>query len=129
MRATAKWNYVKVSPQKARLVADRVRRLGVDAALTALRHINKRTAAQIQKVLESAVANADDRGANVDDLVIESIYVNEGPRAKRMRPAPMGRSHRYVHRMSHIVVTVSDGRPDEIDEEEGASEQHARKGD
>ena len=49
MRATAKWNYVKVSPQKARLVADRVRRLDVDAALTALRHINKRTAAQIQR--------------------------------------------------------------------------------
>ncbi len=122
MRATAKWNYVKVSPQKARLVADQVRGLDVDAALTVLRHINKRTAPQIQKVLESAVANADDRGADVDDLVIESIYVNEGPRAKRLRPAPMGRAHRYVHRLSHIVVTVSDGQPDEVDEDEEASE-------
>ena len=79
-------------------------------------------------MLESAVANADDRGANVDELVIESIYVNEGPRAKRMRPAPMGRSHRYVHRMAHIVVTVSDGRPDEIDEEEGLPNSTLGKG-
>lgn len=122
MRATAKWNYVKVSPQKARLVADQIRGLEVEAALTALRHLNKRAAPQIQKVLESAVANADDQGADVDDLAIESIYVNEGPRAKRLRPAPMGRAHRYVHRLSHIVVTVSDGKADEDGEGEEVSE-------
>ncbi len=120
MRAKAKWNYMKVSPQKARLVADQVRGLEVGAALTVLSHINKRVAPPIQKVLESAVANADDQGADVDELVIESIYVNEGPRVKRLRPAPMGRAHRYVHRLSHIVVTVSDGRADEAEEEEAS---------
>ncbi len=118
MQATAKWNYVKVSPQKARLVADQVRGLEVSEALTVLSHINKRAAPPIRKVLDSAVANADDLGADVDELFIESIYVNEGPRAKRLRPAPMGRAHRYVHRLAHIVVTVSDGRADEMEEEE-----------
>lgn len=116
MHATAKWNYVRISPQKVRLVADQVRGLEVDAALTVLRQADKRAVLPIQKVLQSAVANADDRGADVDELVIESIYVNEGPRAKRLRPAAMGRGHRYVRRMSHIIVTVSDGRADEVDE-------------
>ena len=122
MRATAKWNYVKVSPQKARLAADQVRGLEVDAALTVLTHINKRVAPQIKKVLESAVANADEKGADVDELKVESIYVNEGPRAKRLRPAPMGRAHRYVRRTAHIIVIVSDGQADEVGEDGVASE-------
>jgi large subunit ribosomal protein L22 len=71
---------------------------------------NKRVAPTVEKVLQSAVANAEDLwGADSDDLTVTEIRVDEGPRLKRLRPAPMGRAFRYLHRMSHIVVTVSDG--------------------
>jgi large subunit ribosomal protein L22 len=68
----------------------------------------------VAKVLQSAVANAEDRGeVDVDDLVVSDAYVNEGPRLKRLRPAPMGRAFRYFHRMAHIVISVSDGQAEE----------------
>jgi large subunit ribosomal protein L22 len=69
---------------------------------------NKRIAPAVLKVLESAIANAENRfeDLDVDDLVVSEAYVNEGPRAKRIRPAPMGRAFRYQRRMSHIVVKV-----------------------
>ena len=79
---------------------------------------NKRAAKKIRKVLDSAVANADDQGGDVDELVVESIVVNEGPRMKRMRASARGRPAPYVHRLAHIVVTVSQPR-DEEDEFEG----------
>ncbi len=106
--------YVRVSPQKARLVIDLIRGLPVEQALTTLRMTNKAIAPKVAKVLQSAVANAEDRGdVDVDELVVSDAYVNEGPRLKRLRPAPMGRAFRYFHRMAHIVVTVSDGVADE----------------
>lgn len=111
MQAVAKWNYVRVAPQKARLVADLVRGLPVADALTVLDTTNKRAAGQIRKVLQSAVANADDRGADLDDLVVDSIAVNEGPRLKRGRATARGRPAPYVHRLAHIVVTLTDGKP------------------
>lgn len=111
MQATAKLNYIRMSPQKARLVVDLIRGRRVSDALTVLRMANKRAAPQVEKVLRSAVANAENTGqVDVDDLVVTAAYVNEGPRLKRLRPAPMGRAFRYLHRMAHIVVTVSDGR-------------------
>jgi len=111
MQATAKMNYVRVSPRKARLVVDTIRGRRVEDALTILTTSNKRVATQVAKVLRSAVANAENAGqVDVDDLVVTAAYVNEGPRLKRLRPAPMGRAFRYFHRMAHIVVTVSDGR-------------------
>ncbi len=113
MQAIAKWNYVRVSPQKARLVADQVRGLPADEALAVLDRTNKRAAGQIQKVLKSAVANADDLGGDVDELYVAEIVVNEGPRMKRMRPAARGRPAPYVHRLAHIVVTVSDSQASE----------------
>jgi len=114
MQATAQMKYVRVSPQKARLVVDLIRGLPVERALTTLKTTNKAIAPKVAKVLQSAVANAEDRfDADVDDLVVQAAYVNEGPRLKRIRPAPMGRAYRYFHKMSHIVVTVSDGRQDE----------------
>lgn len=117
MTATAKMKYVRVSPQKARLVVDLIRGLPVEEALTKLKLTNKRVAPQIAKVLASAVANAEETGdVDVDELKVSEIYVDEGPRLKRLRPAPMGRAFRYFHRMSHIVVKVSDGEPDEIEE-------------
>lgn len=122
MQATAKWKYVRASPQKVRLVADLVRGLPAEEALALLRRTNKRAARQVIKVLDSAVANADDRGGNPDELVVDSIVVNEGPRLRRMRAAARGRSSPYRHRMSHIVVTLSDNESEEADDEELAGD-------
>ncbi len=109
-------NYVRVSPQKARLVVDLIRGLPVEEALTTLKMTNKGIAPKVAKLLQSAVANAEDIGAvDVDDLKVSEAYVNEGPRLKRIRPAPMGRAYRYVHRLAHIVIRVSDGQNDEIE--------------
>ena len=115
MQATAKMKYVRVSPQKARLVVDQIRGRSVADALTILGMSNKRVAPQVEKVLRSAVANAENTAdVDVDELKVEDAYVNEGPRMKRIRAAPMGRAYRYVHRLAHIVVTVSDGQKDEV---------------
>jgi large subunit ribosomal protein L22 len=117
MQAMAKMNYARVSPQKARLVVDQIRGRSVGEALTILRMTNKRVAPQIEKVLRSAMANAENNNeADVDELFVKEAYVNEGPRLKRLRPAPMGRAHRYLHRLSHIIVVVSDGQ-EEVAEE------------
>jgi large subunit ribosomal protein L22 len=117
MQATAKMNYVRVSPRKARLVVDTIRGRRVEDALTILSATNKGVAPQVAKVLRSAVANAENSGdVDVDELVVEEAFVNEGPRMKRIRPAPMGRAYRYHHRLAHIVVTVGDGKPAEPEE-------------
>ena len=107
-RATAK--YVRVSPQKARLVIDLIRGKNAGEAINILRFTKKRVTHQIEKVLRSAIANAEQKDENidVDRLVVSKAYVSEGPRAKRVRPAPMGRAYRYQRRMSHITVAVSD---------------------
>lgn len=110
MLAKAEARYVNVSPQKARLVVDLVRGQRANDAIQVLKNTNKRIAPSIEKVLQSAIANALNLDENVDAelLVISEAYVNEGPRMKRIRPAPMGRAYRYQRRMSHIVVKVSD---------------------
>ena len=111
MQATAKMNYTRLSPQKARLVVDTIRGRRVGDALAILSTSNKRAAPQVAKVLRSAIANAENAGdVDVDDLVVAEVYVNEGPRMKRIRAAPMGRAYRYVHRLAHIVVIVGDGQ-------------------
>jgi large subunit ribosomal protein L22 len=118
MTATAKAKYVRVSPQKARLVVDLIRGLPVGEALVRLGVTNKGIAPAVAKVLNSAVANARDRGdVDVDDLKVSAAWVDEGPRLKRLRPATMGRAFRYFHRMSHIIVSVSDGN-DAVDTQE-----------
>ncbi len=118
MQATAKMNYVRVSPQKARLVVDTIRGRRVGDALAILTTSNKRVAPQIAKVLRSAIANAENAGdVDVDELKVAEAYVNEGPRMKRIRAAPMGRAYRYVHRLAHIVVIVGDGQAAEPDAE------------
>jgi large subunit ribosomal protein L22 len=110
MEAKAEARYVRVSPQKARLVIDLIRGLKVDRALTTLRATNKRIAPAVEKLLRSAVANAENRSSDVDvdKLVVSEAYVNPGPSQKRVRPAPMGRAYRYLRRTSHIVVKVAD---------------------
>ncbi|MBG99756.1 MAG: 50S ribosomal protein L22 [Solibacterales bacterium] len=117
MQTTAKLNYVRVSPQKARLVIDLIRGRAASEALTILSQTNKRIAPQVEKLLRSAIANAEDTAdVDVDELVVSDAYVNEGPVLYRLRAAAQGRAFRYKHKLSHIIVTVSDGR---FDEDEG----------
>jgi large subunit ribosomal protein L22 len=110
MEARAEARYVRVSPQKARLVVDLIRGRKAGDALNVLRNTNKRIAPSVEKVLRSAIANAQNLSADVDvdKLVVLEAYVNEGPRSKRVRPAPMGRAYRYQRRVSHIAVTVAE---------------------
>ena len=108
MRAEAR--YIRISPQKARLVVDLIRGRSADAARLTLRSVNKRIAPTVLKVLESAVSNARNSTTDidVDTLVVAEAYVNEGPRQKRIRPAPMGRAYRYQRRSSHIVIELAE---------------------
>src|SRR5579864_1432655 len=114
IEGVAQARFVRVSPQKARLVIDLIRGQRAEEALQTLQFTKKRIAKDIEKTLRSAIANAerkaDDAGASldVDALYVTSCYVNEGPRWKRMRPAPMGRGFRYQKRTSHIVVQVAE---------------------
>ncbi len=110
MLAKAEARYIRTSAQKARLVIDLIRGVRAGDAINILRATNKRMAPTIEKVLRSAIANAENRNndVDVDQLVVSEAYVNEGPRQKRVRPAPMGRAYRYQRRTSHIAVVVSD---------------------
>lgn len=111
MTAKAEARFVRTSPQKARLVVDLIRGQKAGDAINLLKMTNKRLAPVVEKVLRSAIANAENKNndIDVDTLVVSEAYVNEGPRMKRIRPAPMGRAYRYQRRISHIVVKVSDG--------------------
>jgi large subunit ribosomal protein L22 len=110
MEARAEARYVRISPQKARLVVDLIRGRNAGQALTILRTTNKGIAPAVEKVLRSAIANAQNRSTDVDvdKLVVSEAYVNEGPRSRRVRPAPMGRAYRYQRRTSHIALTVAE---------------------
>ncbi len=110
MEARAEARYVRTSPQKARLVIDLIRGQKAGEAITILKSTNKRMAPTIEKVLRSAIANAENRfnDVDVDDLFVTEAYVNEGPRMKRIRPAPQGRAYRYQRRIAHIAITVGD---------------------
>jgi large subunit ribosomal protein L22 len=110
MEATATLKYLKASPQKVRLVVDLVRGKKVEEAINILRFTKKTVAKDIEKLLRSAVANAESKEAAVDtdDLVVSKIYVSDGPREKRVQPAPMGRAYRVQKRKAHVTVHVSD---------------------
>src|ERR1700719_690009 len=109
MTARAEARYIRVSPQKARLVVDMIRGKKAGSAILTLQTVNKRIAPTVEKVLKSAIANAKSASndVDVDNLVVSEAYVNEGPRQKRIRPAPMGRAYRYQRRTSHIAGVVS----------------------
>ena len=110
----AEARFQRVSPQKARLVLNLVKGQGVQKALETLAFTKKRIAPVIHKVLTSALDNAkylsDDRGLDldVDNLYVKTAVANEGPRMKRIRPAPMGRAFRYQRRLTHIIVSVAE---------------------
>jgi large subunit ribosomal protein L22 len=110
MAAKAEARYIRISPQKARLVVDLIRGQKAGAAINTLRAANKRIAPAVEKVLKSAIANAQNlnEDVDVDALYVSEAYVNEGPRQKRVRPAPMGRAYRYQRRTAHIVVKVAE---------------------
>ncbi len=110
MEAQATAKFIRLSPQKARLVIDLIRGKAAGEAMSILRFTKKRATREIEKVLRSAIANAEQKSdkVDVDRLVVAKAYVNEGPRAKRTRPAPMGRAYRYQRRMSHITVVVEE---------------------
>lgn len=106
----AEARYLRVSPQKARLVVNMIRGRKANDAIITLRTVNKGIAPAVEKVLHSAIANAQDQNdqVDVDALYVSEAYVNEGPRQKRVRPAPMGRAYRYQRRTSHIVLKVAE---------------------
>ena len=109
MQVSAKANRLSISPQKARLVVDQVRGKKVGDALDILGFSQQKAAGLVRKVVESAIANAENNeGADVDDLKICEIYVNEGMTMKRIRPRAKGRADRILKRTSHITVTVTD---------------------
>ncbi len=111
-RAEAKFQ--RVSPQKARLVLDLIKGRGVEEALTTAAFTKKRIAPVIHKLLTSAVDNAKyvagEQGTDldVDNLYVKTALANDGPRMKRIRPAPMGRAFRYQRRLTHIVLSVAE---------------------
>ncbi|WP_417912219.1 50S ribosomal protein L22 [Candidatus Electronema sp. TJ] len=109
MEARAVAKHIRISPQKARLVADVVRGKDVETAVTTLRFMPKKAARILRKVLQSAVANAEQTETiDVDTLYVKEIQINGGPMLKRFRPRAMGRAGRILKRTSHITVVVDE---------------------
>jgi|EP00456_Euglypha_rotunda_P049236 large subunit ribosomal protein L22 len=109
MQTQAVLKFARLSPQKGRLVADLIRGKKVDEALNILKFSNQRAAGLIKKVLESAIANAENNnGADVDELKISQILVDGGPVMKRIRPRAKGRADRISKPTSHVTIRVSD---------------------
>ncbi|HIJ78534.1 MAG: 50S ribosomal protein L22 [Desulfobulbaceae bacterium] len=101
--------YIRISPQKARLVADLVRGKSVEYALTTLRFMPKKGARILKKVIESALANATQNDAiDVDTLIVKKIHIDGGPMQKRTSPRAMGRATRILKRTSHITVVLDE---------------------
>lgn len=107
VKATAK--YMRISPQKARLVARNIQGKPVEEALNILKFTPKKSSGVLAKVLNSAVANAEQLpGIDIDSLFVQEVVVNEGPRLKRFMPRAMGRANRIIKRTSHITVVVEE---------------------
>jgi len=109
MEATSKLRFARLSPQKARLVIDQVRGLPVDQAVNILSFSTKKAAGVIKKVIESAIANAEhNEGADIDELRVQYIVVDQGPTLKRLQARARGRGSRILKPTCHITVTVAD---------------------
>ncbi|GHE93907.1 50S ribosomal protein L22 [Thalassotalea piscium] len=109
MEAIAKHKFARGSAQKARLVVDQIRGLNVEKALEVLQFSNKSAAELVKKVLNSAIANAEhNEGADIDELFVKTIMVDDGPTMKRIKPRAKGRADRILKRTSHITVIVAD---------------------
>jgi large subunit ribosomal protein L22 len=109
MQVAARLRYARISPQKCRLVADMVRGKPVGAALQTLEYTPKKAARIVKKVLESAIANAEhNHGADIDELKVAAIMVDEAPTFKRWQARAKGRGNRIIKRNSHITIQVAD---------------------
>ncbi|NTS76866.1 50S ribosomal protein L22 [Catenovulum sp. SM1970] len=109
MEVLAKHTFARISPQKARLVADQIRGLHVEKALEILKYSPKKGADLVNKVLNSAIANAEhNEGADIDELYVAKVFVDEGPTMKRIKTRAKGRADRILKRSSHITVVVAD---------------------
>ena len=112
MEFRAQTRFVRVSPQKARLVLDLIKGRRVEDALNTLAFTKKRVAAKVEKLVRSAVENANylssekNIDVDLDNLYVKHAVANDGPRMKRIRPAPMGRAFRYVRRIAHIEIAL-----------------------
>jgi large subunit ribosomal protein L22 len=108
METTARLRHHRGSAQKVRLVADLIRGRGVEEAASILAHTTKAAARPLAKLLKSAIANAEHReaGVDVERLYVKEIFVDGGPALKRIRPAPMGRAFRILHRTSHVTIKL-----------------------
>lgn len=107
MKVIAQTKFIKPSPRKIRLVADLIRPMTINEALTALKHLKLRSAGPVLKVLKQAVANAvNNHKLSKDSLTIQSIEVNAGPMAKRFQPVSRGRAHPILKRSSHIKIIL-----------------------
>ena len=114
MEAKAVEKFIRISPRKLRYVADAIRTKRVDYAVDLLTFTTKKAALIIKKAVQSAAANAtENHKMNEDDLVVEKIFINEGPILKRFRPRARGRATRIRKRTSHLTVIVSDGKEEE----------------
>jgi len=140
MEFRAQTRFVRVSPQKARLVLDLIKGRRVEDALNTLAFTKKRIAAKVEKLLRSAVENANylstekNVDVDLDNLYVKHAVANDGPRMKRIRPAPMGRAFRYVRRIAHIEIALAErgknGTSDlatVVGEERPAAKRPARK--
>lgn len=109
MKVQAKTSYLSISPQKIRLVADKVRGMGAKQAVTVLEYMPQKGAEFVQKTLKSAIANAENNyDLNPDNLVVETIYAGDGPRLKRMKAGARGRSKPRVKRTSHLMIVLNE---------------------
>ena len=109
MATIAKHRHAKISAQKVRLVADQIRGLPVEKAINILTFSPKKAAVLMKSVLDSAIANAEHNdGADIDELVVSTVMVDEAPTAKRMKPRAKGRGNRILKRTSHITVVVDE---------------------
>ena len=114
MEFRAQTRFVRVSPQKARLVLDLIKGKRVEDALNTLAFTKKRVAAKVEKLVRSAVENANymstekNVDVDLDNLYVKHAVANDGPRMKRIRPAPMGRAFRYVRRIAHIEIALAE---------------------
>ncbi len=110
MDVKARARFVRLSPQKARLVADLIRGKQVQQAISILRFTKKRASKPIEKVLHSAIANAQQKfpTTDVDNLFVKKVCIDQGPTLKRVRPAPMGRAYRVLHHLAHITVELDE---------------------
>ncbi|MDQ2070535.1 50S ribosomal protein L22 [Natronospira bacteriovora] len=109
MQVSAKLRFARISPQKCRLVADQVRGKPVAQALQILEFSPKKASHIVRKLLESAIANAENNeGADVDELKVDRIMVDEGPTMKRFKPRAKGRADQILKRTSHITISVAD---------------------